>query len=85
VQEKVWEIIFETAKNNNVQIFATTHSKDAVETFIEVATKKKDGENKHAGNLAAIIQMRKQNNKVIAQSIVGDEMREISQYDIEVR
>jgi AAA15 family ATPase/GTPase len=85
VQEKVWEIIFKTAKDNNVQIFATTHSKDAVETFIEVAAKKKDEENKQANNFAGIIQMRKQNNKVIAQSIFGDEMRKVLQYDIEVR
>jgi AAA15 family ATPase/GTPase len=85
VQEKVWEIIFKAAKDTNVQIFATTHSKDVVETFIEVATKKKDDENEQDNNFAGIIQMRKRNNKVIAQSIFGDEMRKILRHDIEVR
>jgi AAA15 family ATPase/GTPase len=85
VQEKVWEIIFKTAKDTNVQIFATTHSKDAVETFIETAAKMNDEENKQTNNFAGIIQLRKQNDKVIAQSIFGDEMRKVLQYDIEVR
>ncbi|MDR2706938.1 MAG: ATP-binding protein, partial [Planctomycetaceae bacterium] len=85
VQEKVWEIIFKTAKDTNVQIFATTHSKDAVETFIEVAAKNQNEKNKQSNNFAGIIQMRKQNDKIIAQSIFGDEMRKVLQYDIEVR
>jgi AAA15 family ATPase/GTPase len=85
VLENIWEIIFKIAKDTNVQIFATTHSKDVVETFIEVATKKKDEENKQDNNFAGIIQMRKQNSKVIAQSIFGDEMRKILRHDIEVR
>ncbi|MDR3181954.1 MAG: ATP-binding protein, partial [Planctomycetaceae bacterium] len=37
VQEKIWNVIFKTAQTLNVQIFATTHSKDTVETFQKVA------------------------------------------------
>jgi len=33
VQPKVWELIFKLAKALNVQVFATTHSKDCVEGF----------------------------------------------------
>ncbi|MDR0392493.1 MAG: AAA family ATPase [Planctomycetaceae bacterium] len=83
-QEEIWKIIFEAAKNSNVQIFVTTHSKDVVGTFIEVA-RKNERENKQTDHFAGIIQMRKQKNKITAQSIFGDEMRKISQYNIEVR
>ncbi|NJM41495.1 MAG: AAA family ATPase [Anaerolineae bacterium] len=30
---KVWKLIFETARRLNVQVFATTHSKDCIEAF----------------------------------------------------
>jgi len=33
VQPKVWELIFKLSKALNVQVFATTHSKDCVEGF----------------------------------------------------
>lgn len=37
IQEKVWEWLFELAKQYNMQIFATTHSKDVIENFNNVA------------------------------------------------
>lgn len=37
VQEKLWEIIFFLANKLNVQVFATTHSSDAIRTFEDVA------------------------------------------------
>ena len=33
VQSKVWELIFQLAKELNIQVFATTHSQDCVESF----------------------------------------------------
>ena len=33
VQEKLWEIIFYLAERLNIQVFATTHSNDAIEVF----------------------------------------------------
>ncbi|EDN65240.1 conserved hypothetical protein [Beggiatoa sp. PS] len=33
VQPKVWELIFQLAKELNIQVFATTHSQDCVESF----------------------------------------------------
>lgn len=39
VQTKLWEIVFSTAKRLNVQVFATTHSKDCVKAFSEVSEK----------------------------------------------
>jgi AAA15 family ATPase/GTPase len=36
VQEKLWEIIFKLAKDLNIQVFATTHSRDTIESFENV-------------------------------------------------
>ena len=39
VQLKIWQTIFQLSSNLNVQVFATTHSRDAVETFQKAAAK----------------------------------------------
>jgi AAA15 family ATPase/GTPase len=44
--EKLWEIIFRYAEELNVQVFATTHSSDAIKTFTYVLEKP---ENKEKG------------------------------------
>jgi len=36
-QPKLWRMIFETARELNTQVFATTHSYDCVQAFEEVA------------------------------------------------
>ncbi len=36
VQEKLWEIVFKLATKLNVQVFATTHSNDCINSFSEV-------------------------------------------------
>jgi AAA15 family ATPase/GTPase len=39
VQEQLWEIIFKYAKEWNIQVFVTTHSKDTLRSFFYVAEK----------------------------------------------
>jgi AAA15 family ATPase/GTPase len=41
IQEKVWLLLFEMAEKLNIQIFATTHSKDCIESFAKVAIENK--------------------------------------------
>ncbi len=36
VQPKIWDVIFRLAKQLNVQVFATTHSKDCVSAFVDI-------------------------------------------------
>ncbi|WKJ89323.1 AAA family ATPase [Methylomonas montana] len=44
VQEEVWRIIFQLAKELNIQVFATTHSWDCIESFTKAAVESpKDG------------------------------------------
>ena len=79
VQEQVWDVVFQTAKKLDVQIFATTHSYDTVKAFQTVALRQENG------NFGEIIQMRKRGGVTIANPIVGDEIRKILQYEVEVR
>ncbi len=39
VLEKLWEIIFRYAEELNVQVFATTHSSDAIQSFVYTSEK----------------------------------------------
>lgn len=41
VQEKLWELTFHFATNWNIQVFATTHSQDAIQTFFQVGSREK--------------------------------------------
>ncbi|MDQ7046321.1 MAG: AAA family ATPase [Sulfurovum sp.] len=40
--DKMWEIILKISKENNVQVFATTHSKEAIESYSRVSKKLED-------------------------------------------
>ncbi len=40
--ETMWKAVFEAAKNFNVQIFATTHSKECIEAFAKIESNEDD-------------------------------------------
>ena len=40
--DKLWEIILKVSKQQNVQVFATTHSKECIESFNRVQLKNKE-------------------------------------------
>lgn len=42
VQEKIWELIFKLSTDLNIQVFATTHSEDAVKAFSKVASERSE-------------------------------------------
>jgi AAA15 family ATPase/GTPase len=42
--DKVWEVILKVSKEQNVQVFATTHSKECLESYARVAKKLEDEE-----------------------------------------
>ncbi len=42
--DKLWEIILSISKQQNVQVFATTHSKESIESYARVAKKLEDKE-----------------------------------------
>ncbi len=42
--DELWEVILKTSKQLNVQVFATTHSKECIESYARVAKKLQDAE-----------------------------------------
>ncbi len=51
VQPKVWEIVFRLAAKLDVQVFASTHSKDCVKSFGEVWQQQEDAGSLHRLNI----------------------------------
>jgi AAA15 family ATPase/GTPase len=73
----VWKLIFHTAKELNVQVFATTHSKDCLEAFA-AATHEQKGEGR-------FIRLQKQGETIVAKSIEEERLALAVDHDVEVR
>ena len=82
VQQEVWKIVFELAKELNIQVFATTHSWDCIESFTKVAA-----ESEEKGVLVKVSRSKltSDNNKVIATIYTEKELETITASDLEVR
>lgn len=76
VQQKLWKVIFSLSKTLNVQVFATTHSRDAIRTFTI--------ENEE--NKGTFIRLERRNNKVVAVTYDNNKDLElVLEQDIEIR
>jgi AAA domain, putative AbiEii toxin, Type IV TA system len=64
VQEQLWDVIFKYAKEWNIQVFATTHSRDTVKSFTTVAQKE---ENKGMANYFRLQKLRNSDDIVAVQ------------------
>ena len=82
VQEEVWKIIFKLAKELNIQVFATTHSWDCIESFTKVAI-----ESPEEGILLKVSKSKlvSDNGKVIATVYSEKELATITATELEVR
>jgi predicted ATP-dependent endonuclease of OLD family len=73
----VWKLIFKTAKDLNVQVFATTHSKDCIEAFAAVADESpEDG---------MFIRLERQGEKIVARTIEEERLVDAVNFNVEVR
>lgn len=83
VQEKVWGLIFDLAEQLDIQIFATTHSWDCIESFAKVALAKPrtEGVLFRVGRSART----SEKGKVIATVFDEEQLFNITQADVEVR
>lgn len=73
----VWKLIFKTAKDLNVQVFATTHSKDCIEAFTEAAIDSpEDG---------MLIRLENKDGAIKAVNFDEKELEIVERRDIEVR
>lgn len=83
VQPKVWELIFELAHRFNIQVFATTHSWDCIESFAQVAKDRTDME-------GVLFRMghsvrKSDNGKLIATVFNEDDLYNLTKMQMEVR
>lgn len=77
VQSQLWKIIFELSEELHIQVFATTHSEDAIKSFSENAHTKQNGK---------IIRLENQNNSIrVVEYQEKEELAYIGQNDIEIR
>ncbi len=83
VQEKAWKLIFELAVKFNIQVFATTHSKDCIEAFSAVASADKEVEGM-AFRLGRSV-LEKNKGQVVARLYDADDLQFNAQSKIEVR
>lgn len=83
VQEKVWQLLFDMAKELDIQVFATTHSWDCIESFSKVATSNTSSQ----GVLFRIGKSAKASDRgrVIATVFDESELQTITQADMEIR
>lgn len=83
IQPKVWHMIFDLAESLNIQVFATTHSWDCIESFAQVAKEREDldGVLFRMGRSAR----KSDEGKVIATVYDEDELYNITKTKMEVR
>jgi AAA15 family ATPase/GTPase len=83
VQKQVWELLFKLSKQFNIQIFATTHSWDCIDSFAKVAVSNKDVK----GVLFRVGKSIRNSDKgkVISTIFDEDQLCNITQSDVEVR
>ena len=83
VQEKVWNLLFELSVKLDIQVFATTHSWDCIESFAKVAMDKKviDSVLFRVGKSVR----NSDKGRVISTVFDQEQLYSITQLDVEVR
>ncbi len=77
VQPKVWDIIFQLAERLNVQIFATTHSRDCVQAFEQTWNNYPES--------GAFFRLDEKNGKIKATEYTLETLADSLEMDVEVR
>lgn len=83
VQKQVWSLLFDLAALLDIQVFATTHSWDCIESFSSVAVEKSNIE----GILFRVgTSVRKSDRDCVIATVFDEsQLRGITQADVEVR
>jgi len=74
----VWKLIFKTAKDLNVQVFATTHSYDCIDAFAQAAIKDKESD-------GMLIRLARKADQIKAFTFDEKQLETITKEKIEVR
>jgi AAA15 family ATPase/GTPase len=84
IQQKVWEKLFKLAKELDIQVFATTHSEDAIKSFCKVALKSEDEQEARLISLGRSVG-KSDYGKIFATIFDRENLELISNTGIEVR
>lgn len=84
VQDRIWRQLFTMAEDFDLQIFATTHSWDCVASFAEVAAERNDTTKSFLFRMGRSVRA-SDHGKIIATAFTGEELKAITQADMEVR
>lgn len=77
VQVTIWKAIFRLARQLNVQVFATSHSRDCVRAFAEAAA-----DSPADGVLTRLTRI---DDRIITAAFTESDLKVVTEYDIEVR
>ena len=78
VQGDYWRMVLQAAHDNNVQVFATTHSRDCIHGFAQAAVENEDVE-------GLLIRLEKDEDGIHAITYSEDRLRRAAEHDSEVR
>ena len=77
VQTDVWRMIFRLAERLDVQVFATTHSRDSVRSFQEAAAESPEE--------GVLLRLARKGEDIVPTVASEDELAVATRHDIEVR
>ena len=80
VQENLWKVIFDLAKKLNIQVFATTHSNDCINSFTEVL---KEENNASIGGFYRM--QKRKSGRIELVEYNSEELNSVSEHNIEIR
>ena len=80
VQENLWRVIFDLAKKLNIQVFATTHSNDCINSFTEVL---KEENNASIGGFYRM--QKRKSGRIELVEYNAEELNSVSEHNIEIR
>ncbi|MEM9776554.1 MAG: AAA family ATPase [Chloroflexota bacterium] len=75
----LWNLVFKTAAKLNIQVFATTHSSDCIDSFQEALDMQKDP------SLGRLFRLEKRSNNIVAVEYNNEDLAVATQQEIEVR
>ncbi len=78
IQQEFWRLVFEAAVDHNVQVLATTHSKDCIDGFGRAAKE-------FTGSEGVLLRLERHNGKLRAVQYVEDEIVTAAEQGIETR
>jgi predicted ATP-dependent endonuclease of OLD family len=79
VQKSLWDIVFLLSKELDIQVIATTHSRDCIEAFQKSAISSNQADN------ALLIKLIEKNNKLKSKVFSLEDVQLAMEEDIEIR